>query len=109
MKLSLQRLSQDWQDHYHHPVLVVESFVDPQQFSGTCYKASGWTLLGHTQGAAPARISTSPTTAPNNSGYANSNPARAPSCVGATNPRPSAPPPPRIPRNAWKLPQNSSK
>jgi len=55
MKLSLQRLSQDWQDHYHHPVLVAESFVDPQQFSGTCYKASGWTLLGHTQGNRRAR------------------------------------------------------
>jgi hypothetical protein len=50
MKLCLQRLSQDWTDLYGHPVLVAESFVDPQQFLGTCYKASGWTLLGHTQG-----------------------------------------------------------
>jgi hypothetical protein len=55
MKLGLQRLSQDWQDRYHHPVLVAESFVDPQQFSGTCYKASGWTLLGLTQGNHRAR------------------------------------------------------
>jgi len=50
MKLCLQRLSQDWTDLYGHGVLVAESFVDPQQFLGTCYKASGWTLLGHTQG-----------------------------------------------------------
>jgi hypothetical protein len=50
MKLCLQRLSQDWADLYGHGVLVAESFVDPQQFLGTCYKASGWTLLGHTQG-----------------------------------------------------------
>lgn len=50
MKLCLQRLSQDWTDLYGHGVLVAESFVDPQQFLGTCYKASSWTLLGQTQG-----------------------------------------------------------
>jgi len=31
-------------------VLVAESFVDRQRFRGTCYQASGWTLLGQTQG-----------------------------------------------------------
>jgi hypothetical protein len=50
MKLGLQRLSGDWEQAYHHGVLVAESFVDPQLFSGTCYKVSGWTLLGQTQG-----------------------------------------------------------
>jgi hypothetical protein len=50
MKLCLQRLGQDWTELYGHAVLVVESFVDSQQFLGTCYKASGWTLLGPTQG-----------------------------------------------------------
>ena len=55
MKLCLQRLSQDWTDRYGHAVLVAESFVDPQQFLGTCYKASGWTLLGHTQGSRRVR------------------------------------------------------
>lgn len=49
MKLCLERLSQDWVQRYGHPILVVESFVD-SQFRGTCYKASGWTLLGQTQG-----------------------------------------------------------
>lgn len=55
MKLCLQRLPQDWTDRYGHAVLVAESFVDSQQFQGTCYKASGWTLLGHTQGHRRAR------------------------------------------------------
>jgi len=50
MKLCLQRLSQDWAASYGHEVLLAETFVDPQHFSGTCYKASGWTLLGKTQG-----------------------------------------------------------
>ena len=50
MKLNLQRLPCDWQQAYGHGVLVAESFVDREQFLGTCYKASGWTLLGATQG-----------------------------------------------------------
>jgi hypothetical protein len=36
-------------------VLVAESFVDSQLFRGTCYKASGWTRLGQTQGYGRAR------------------------------------------------------
>lgn len=50
MKLCLQRLRQDWQQIYGHDVLIAETFVDSQRFLGTCYKASGWTLLGQTQG-----------------------------------------------------------
>jgi len=48
--LTLQRLSADWQACYGHPVLVVETFVDPAQFCGTVYSASGWTELGQTDG-----------------------------------------------------------
>jgi hypothetical protein len=50
MKLCLQRLAPDWQTAYGHAVLVAESFVDLDQHLGTCYKVSGWTLLGQTQG-----------------------------------------------------------
>ena len=50
MKLSLKRLSSDWERTYHHAVLIAETFVDPERFRGTTYKASGWTLLGQTQG-----------------------------------------------------------
>ncbi len=48
--LVLGRLSQDWQTRYGHPVVVVESFVDPQQFDGTVYSAQGWQELGATDG-----------------------------------------------------------
>ena len=34
--LCLRRLSQDWQERWGHPVLVVESFVDERQYRGTC-------------------------------------------------------------------------
>jgi len=50
MKLNLQRLSADWEQAYQHAVLIAETFVDPERFRGTTYKASGWTLLGQTQG-----------------------------------------------------------
>ena len=50
MKGCVERVSSDWLQTYGHEVLVAESFVDPQRFQGTSYKASGWTLLGQTQG-----------------------------------------------------------
>lgn len=48
----LARLSEDWLARYHHPVLLVESFVDPERFQGTVYLAAGWTELGRTKGHA---------------------------------------------------------
>lgn len=50
MKLMLARLSADWQTHWHHPVALAETFVDPHLYQGTAYKASGWTRLGQTAG-----------------------------------------------------------
>ena len=50
LKLVCERLPQDWQEHFGYPVQVVETFVDPQRFRGTCYKAAGWKQLGPTQG-----------------------------------------------------------
>jgi hypothetical protein len=50
LTLVCARLPQDWQEHFGYPVQVVETFVDPQRFRGTCYKAAGWEQLGPTQG-----------------------------------------------------------
>ena len=50
LRLTLDRLSADWQAHYGHPILVVETFVDPDQFPGTVYPANGWIELGKTDG-----------------------------------------------------------
>ena len=48
LRLTLDRLSSDWQGRYGHPVVLVETFVDPEQFSGTVYTANGWQELGTT-------------------------------------------------------------
>ena len=50
LKLTCARLSADWREHFGYPVLAAETFVDPQRFRGTCYKAAGWEVLGPTQG-----------------------------------------------------------
>jgi hypothetical protein len=45
-----RRLSGDWQHLYGHPILFLETFVDPQRFRGTCYRAANWIHLGVTTG-----------------------------------------------------------
>lgn len=50
MKLMLGRLAEDWQAAWGHPVVLAETFVDPQQFQGTAYRVSGWSQLGRTAG-----------------------------------------------------------
>jgi len=45
-----RRLSADWQQLYGHPIVYLETFVDPQRFRGTCYRAANWILLGLTKG-----------------------------------------------------------
>lgn len=55
MKLNLARLNSDWDQTHGHAVLIAETFVDPERFRGTTYKASGWTLLGQTKGFGRSR------------------------------------------------------
>jgi len=45
-----RQISRDWQNLYNHPVYWLETFVDTEKFSGTCYKAANWTFLGLTSG-----------------------------------------------------------
>jgi hypothetical protein len=44
------RISGDWQRMYGHPIYFLETFVDPERFRGTCYRAANWVLLGRTTG-----------------------------------------------------------
>jgi hypothetical protein len=50
MKLSTERLAQDWQQVHGHGIVMVETFVNPEFYQGTCYKAGNWTELGYTAG-----------------------------------------------------------
>ena len=45
-----KRLSEDWERSYGHPIYFLETFVDPERFRGTCYRAANWVVLGRTTG-----------------------------------------------------------
>ena len=44
------QISGDWQRMYGHPIYLLETFVDPERFRGTRYRAANWVLLGQTTG-----------------------------------------------------------
>jgi hypothetical protein len=50
-----RRVAVDWQHQWGFIPLLLETFVDPAQFAGTCYRAAGWELLGETSGRGLAR------------------------------------------------------
>ncbi len=50
LALNTKRLREDWLSRFRLAPVLVESFVDPQRYQGTCYKAAGWTDLGLTKG-----------------------------------------------------------
>lgn len=47
---NLKRLSSDWQKIHGHPIVLAETFIDHDRFTGACYRACGWLALGQTKG-----------------------------------------------------------
>ena len=45
-----RRLAGDWERVYGHPIYFLETFVDPERYRGTCYRAANWVVLGRTTG-----------------------------------------------------------
>jgi hypothetical protein len=56
LSLNLQRLSADWLEQYGHPIALVETYVDPKRFEGTCYRAANWIEIGVTKGFGRSRL-----------------------------------------------------
>ena len=50
LSLCQKRICSDWQSTFGHDVLLLETFVDPQKFQGTIYKATNWQYVGKTKG-----------------------------------------------------------
>ena len=44
----LARLGGDWRERYGYGPVLVETFVNPARFSGTCYRAANWVKVGQT-------------------------------------------------------------
>ena len=50
LSLVTRRLVDDWDQCYGFRPVLLETFVDTTRFQGTCYQASNWLQVGHTQG-----------------------------------------------------------
>ena len=45
-----QQIAADWQTRYHHPLYLLETFVQRDRFRGACYQAANWVPVGQTTG-----------------------------------------------------------
>lgn len=59
-----RRIAQDWQKIWGYRPVLLETFVDPRYFQGTCYLAANWQYLGMTTGEGLVREGKSYTTSP---------------------------------------------
>ena len=50
-----RRISDDWQERWGYRPAMLETFVDPAHYTGTCYRAANWLYLGQTTGTGLAR------------------------------------------------------
>lgn len=48
LSLAARRVADDWHRRWGVHPLLVETFVDPQEQEGSCYRAAGWTEIGAT-------------------------------------------------------------
>jgi hypothetical protein len=59
-----RRISSDWQKIWGYRPFLMETFVDPAKYSGTCYRAANWQELGNTTGQGLVRKGKSYSTTP---------------------------------------------
>ena len=47
---AVRRVKYDWLERWNYSPLLVETFVDPRYYHGSCYKGANWDYLGMTTG-----------------------------------------------------------
>jgi hypothetical protein len=50
LSLAAKRIRSDWQKRYGYSPVLLETFVNPKKYRGTCYQAANWIYLGKTAG-----------------------------------------------------------
>lgn len=45
-----RRIQKDWWRNHRYTPVLLETFVDAEKYTGTCYKAANWIYLGNTKG-----------------------------------------------------------
>jgi hypothetical protein len=48
--MSMATIADDFEQQYGYRPLLIESFVDTERYSGTCYQAANWLAIGKTKG-----------------------------------------------------------
>src|SRR5262249_54427345 len=48
LSLVMRQVADDWENHHGFRPVLLETFVDPTKYNGSCYKASNWQLIGMT-------------------------------------------------------------
>jgi len=56
LSLCQRRVAQDWEEAFGHGVVLLETFVDPQRFRGTVYRAANWVYVGNSRGFRRTRL-----------------------------------------------------
>ena len=59
-----RRIREDWNERWGYRPVLMETFVDPARYHGSCYKASNWEYLGMTTGEGLVRKGKKYTTTP---------------------------------------------
>jgi hypothetical protein len=50
LSLACKQITDDWQARYNYSLVLLETFVQVDRFTGTCYRAADWMQVGITQG-----------------------------------------------------------
>jgi len=50
LSLVAKRMASDWLERYGYAPVLLETFVEKDRFTGCCYKASNWVMVGETKG-----------------------------------------------------------
>ncbi len=56
LALCQRRVGRDWETTFGHGVVLLETFVDPERFRGTVYRAANWVYVGNTRGFRRTRL-----------------------------------------------------
>ena len=54
LSMACRQLADNWQRQYGYQPVLIETFVDPQRFDGSCYRAANWFCVGQTKGRVAA-------------------------------------------------------
>jgi len=59
LSTAARRIASDWRTRYGYAPVLLETFVEKERFTGACYKASNWILVGDTKGRGKLDVRTS--------------------------------------------------